>query len=78
MTSGGVVPGGSCRSCVCETAVTWATALAMSARLEEDFDHRDAVERLRLDVLDVVDRRGQRALGDADDAVGHLLGASPV
>ena len=27
-TSGGVVPGGSCRSCVCAMAVTCATALA--------------------------------------------------
>ena len=31
MTSGGVVPGGSWRSSVCETAVTWATARSIRA-----------------------------------------------
>ena len=33
---------------------------------------------LRFDVLDVVDRRGQRALGDGDDAVGHLFGGEAL
>ena len=66
MISGGVVPGGSWRSCVWQMAVTCATALPMlHLRLEEDLDDPDAVERLRLDVLDVVDRGGQRALADA-------------
>ena len=44
------------------------------ARLEEDFDHADAGERLRLDVLDVVYRRGHRALADRDDALFHFFG----
>ena len=32
-----------------------------------------AVHGLRLDVLDIVDQRGQAALGIADDAVRHVL-----
>ena len=42
--------------------------------LEEDLDDADAVQRLRLDVLDVVDGGGQRPLALVDDAVGHLFG----
>ncbi len=57
MMSGGVVPGGICRTIVCEIAVTCAMrGLDVRARLEEDLDDRDARQRLRLDVLDVVDR----------------------
>ena len=43
-------------------------------RLEEDLDDRQAGERLALDVLDVVDRRGEAALVVGDDALLHLLG----
>ena len=72
--SGGVVPGGNWRNCVCETAVICATAMSIfTVGMEVDLHHRDAVERLRLDVLDVVDRGGQRALRDGDDALLHLL-----
>src|SRR5205085_8093014 len=31
MTSGGVMPGGSCRTCVCTEATVWATACWMLA-----------------------------------------------
>ena len=55
-------------------AVTWATALRdVDVGLEEDLDDGDAVQRLRLDVLDVVDRGGHAAFAVGDDAVGHLL-----
>ena len=42
--------------------------------LEKDFDYGDAVERLRFDVLDVVDQRGHGPLGVGSDALLHLLG----
>ena len=64
MMSGGVVPGGSDaqhglrdRGDLRDSAVSM-----LRARLEEHLDHRHARERLRLDVLDVVDGRGERAL----------------
>ena len=77
--SGGVVPAGNCRSCVCEIAVICAIAsLRLAVGCREDFDDSDAVERLRLEVLDVVDGRGERALRDADDAVAHVLGERPL
>ena len=41
--------------------------------LEEHLDDADAGVRVRLDVLDVVDRRGQRPLELGDHAAGHLL-----
>ena len=41
--------------------------------LKEDLDDAEAVHRLRLNVLDVVDGDGRDALGVADDAVRHLL-----
>ena len=31
MTSGGVMPGGSCRTCACIEATTWASAVSMLA-----------------------------------------------
>ena len=55
--------------------MTCAVAASMlRARLEEDLDDRDAGERLALDVLDVVDGRGEDALVVGDDALLHLLG----
>ena len=75
MMKGGVEPGGRERNCTWQMAVTCDTATAdVDMRLEEDFDEPDAVERLRLDVLDVVDRGGHAALAVGDDAVGHLIG----
>src|SRR5579883_2695351 len=42
-------------------------------RLKEDFDHTGSFHRLRFDVLDIVDSGGEGALGDIDDAVGHVF-----
>ncbi len=41
--------------------------------LEEDFDDRDAVQRLRLNVLNIVHCRGHAALAVEGDAGRHLL-----
>ena len=74
MMKGGSAPGGRCRNTTWLTAVTWATALAMlTLRLKEDLDDAGAVVGLRLDVLDVVDRRGHDAFAVGDEAGGHLL-----
>ena len=63
MMNGGLVPGGSCRSdALRDGGDLGDRRFDLRARLEEHLDHRDAAQRLRLDVLDVVDRRGQRAL----------------
>ena len=45
----------------------------MGVRLKEDLDHRYAVQRLRLDMLDVVDQRSERSFGLENDAVRHVL-----
>ena len=45
----------------------------IDVRLEEDLDDADAGVGVRHDVLDVVDRRRQRALERRDDAPGHLV-----
>ncbi len=42
-------------------------------RLEEDLDDAEAVIGIGDDMLDVVDRRRQRALERRDDAAGHLV-----
>ena len=56
-------------------AVTWATAASiLRPGIEVDADHADAEQRLALDVLDVVDRGGQHALVDEDDALLDLVG----
>ena len=63
------MPGGICLSTVCEIAVTCALAVRMSTSgLEEDLDDADAGIGLGLDVLDVVDGGGERALERRDDA----------
>ena len=46
--------------------------------LEEDFDDGNPVQRLRLNVLDIVNRRGKRALRLADDPIAHLLRVQPT
>ena len=46
--------------------------------LKEDLDDAVAVERLRLDVLDVADLGGQSALVVVDDAAGHVVRQQPV
>jgi len=48
--------------------------LNVRVRLEEDLDHRYAVQRSRFDVLDIVDRRRQAALVVEHDAFFHLVG----
>ena len=45
----------------------------VDVRLEEDFDDAVAGQRLRFDMLDVVDLRAQRALVIIDDAAGHVV-----
>ena len=47
----------------------------VGARLEKDLNHRDAIERLRFAVLNIVDCGCQAALSLGDDAVCHLFGA---
>ena len=48
--------------------------LDLGVRLEEDPEPGHPVERLRFDVLDVVDGGGEGPLADGDDALLHLLG----
>ena len=74
MMNGGVVPGGSERNCTWLMAVTCATAWPMfTCGWKKILMSRCRRSDLRLDVLDVVDRRGHAALAVEDDAVGHLL-----
>ena len=73
MTRGGVVPGGSCRRMrLGDGRDLRDRGLDLRVRLEEDLDDADAGEGLRLDVLDVVDRRRQGPLVAPDDPVRHL------
>jgi hypothetical protein len=46
--------------------------------LKEDLDHAVAVERLRFQVLDVADLRGDVAFVKIDDAAGHVVGQKPI
>ena len=50
----------------------------IDVRLKENLDHAVAGQRLRFDVLDVVDLRGQGALVVVDDAAGHVVGRQAV
>ena len=50
------------------------SAADVHMRLKEDFDDGDAVERLRLDVLNVIDGSSHAPLAVEDDAGGHFLG----
>ena len=45
--------------------------------LEENLDHPDAIERLRLDVFNVIDGDGETALSVGDDAVRHFVWSHP-
>jgi hypothetical protein len=73
MIRGGVVPWGRKRNWVCDTAVICAMAVAMrDVGLEINLHHPNAHQRLRFNVVDIVDRGGQRALSQGDDAVGHI------
>ena len=42
--------------------------------LEINLHHRNAHQGLRLNMVDIVDRGGQRAFGQGDDAAGHIHG----
>ncbi len=42
--------------------------------MKEDLDDAEGRVGVRLQVLDVIDRRRQRALERGDDAPGHLVG----
>ncbi len=75
MMKGGVVPGGS------ERSWTWLIAVQLRhrlrnvhVRLEEDLDDAHAHQRLRLNVINVVDRRRHAAFGVGHNSVGHLVG----
>jgi hypothetical protein len=46
--------------------------------VKEDLHDRDSAQRLRFDVLDVVDRRRQAALEAGDDPVRQLVGRHAV
>ena len=76
-TSGGVMPGGICRSELRERRDLRQRRLDVGVRLEEHLDDRQPGQRLRLDVLDVVDERRHAALAPVRDAVLHLLGRQP-
>ena len=52
--------------------------LDVGLRPEKNLDDADAGDRLRFDVLDVVDRDGNATLGVGDDAVGHVRGREPA
>src|ERR1019366_6990919 len=73
--AGGVMPAGSECSTDCEEAANCATAASTLAwGMEEDLDDGQAGQRLRLHVLDVVDRGGERALAADGDHFGHFFG----
>ena len=68
------MPGGSCFSTVCEIDVTCAWRVRMSTLgWKKILTMPKPRQRLDLDVLDVVDRGGQRALVVVDDAPGHVV-----
>ena len=53
-------------------------AVDAGIRLHKDLDHSDAIERLRFDVLDIVNDSGEVSFRYADDAVAHLFGDETV
>ena len=64
MMSGGVVPGGICLSKVCAIAVTCALAVAMLAPgWKKNLHDTEGGIGVRLQVLDVIDRRCERCAG---------------
>jgi hypothetical protein len=75
---GGNVPGGSTRRIDAELEPPRQCAIDVRARVKKDLHHRDAVQRLRLDMLDIVDVGGQRTFVVRRDAVGHVLGGKAV
>ena len=43
------------------------------AGLEEHLNNRDSIQRLRLDMFDVIDGGGKVSFRDGDNAIGHVL-----
>jgi len=73
MMKGGVVPAQSAQHHLIDGGHLGHGVADIHVRLEEELDDAGAVERLRLDVLDVVDCRGHDPLAGSHDAAGHLL-----
>jgi hypothetical protein len=72
------MPAGSSFSTVCDPAVTWVSAAPMSMPFwKKNLDDAVAAQRLRLDMLDCVDQRGELALLVVDDPVGHVPRQKP-
>jgi hypothetical protein len=79
MMNGGVVPGGRAAQLhLADGGDLRYGAADIYVRLEKDLDDRDAVQRLRLDVLNVVDRGGHAALAVEYDAVDISCAERPV
>ena len=79
MTSGGVMPGGNWRTCVCSAATTCAIAVWMLAvGWKKTLMIVTPASDMRLDVLDVADGGGESALVLRCDALPHLLRGEPV
>ena len=73
------MPGGNWRTIVCEIAVVCASAVWMLALgWKKILTTAIAGERLRLDVLDVVDQRGEEALGVRTMRSSISSGARPA
>ena len=59
---------------VCDIDVTLRLRDAdVHVRLQEDLDHADAGKRLRLDVLDIVDRGRKHPFVGRDNSAGHVI-----
>src|SRR5882724_460233 len=72
MTSGGVVPNGITLSCLRLAGNLGNGSTDIRTRMEKDFDHTDAVQRLRLYVLNIVHDGRQVTLLKNDDSIRHL------
>ena len=53
-------------------------SLNVGRRTKEYLHHRHAIQRLRFDVLNVIDQRSEAALRLRGDAVRHVLGRKPL
>ena len=74
MMRGGVVPAGSCLSWGLRNSRNLCnTPLNVRGRLQEYFNDRYSIERLRLDVFDIVNGGSKIPLSNGNDAVGHVL-----
>ncbi len=77
--SGGVMPGGSCFSQACDTAVQLAhRQIDVGTLMEEVLDDRHAGQRLGFDMVDIVDGRQRHTFETARNPAAHLLGRQSV